>query len=242
MSDTRLDIRVYPIEEPKGDTVAFASIALNDLIAIRGVRVVDSATGAFVSMPQSLDKKTGVYHDVAFALYDDLKKEINKAVLDEYKRTASLEPEERGYEKPEARGLDGVNAEDIKVYARVYPLDDPQGNTKAFANITVENMVAIQGIRVVAGENGLFASMPQSQDKNGDYHDIAFPLNGDLRKEINKLVVGQYESRAKDKGNDKNADKSLANALRKNAEKSAGKPPAPAKNAVAKARHAGTLE
>ena len=42
------------------------------------------------------------------------------------------------------------------------------------------------------GEKGLFVSMPQSKDKEGNYHDIAFPVNGDLRKQITSTVLEEY--------------------------------------------------
>jgi stage V sporulation protein G len=234
MADNKLDIRVYPIDEPKGNTKAFASVAIDDLIAIRGVRVVDSEKGLFVSMPQSQDKKTEEYHDVAFPVDGDLRKAINKAVLEEYNQVSSLAPDQRGYEKPEAGALNGINASDIKLDIRVYPIAEAQGNTKAFASITVDDLIAIRGVRVVEGEKGLFVTMPQSQDKEKNYHDIAFPLNGDLRKEITKSVLDKYEN------GDKPKDKSLADGLKKGAEKAAGQATVP-RDAAAKSR-AGVLE
>jgi stage V sporulation protein G len=87
----------------------------------------------------------------------------------------------------------------IKLDVRVYPLDNPQGTTKAFANVGIEDLVAINGIRVVSGEKGDFVAMPQSKDKNGEYHDIAFPINGDLRKELNKAVLDKYKDVVKDR-------------------------------------------
>jgi len=88
----------------------------------------------------------------------------------------------------------------IKLDVRVYPLDNPQGSTKAFANVGIEDLVAINGIRVVNGEKGDFVAMPQSKDKDGNYHDIAFPINGDLRKEMNKAVLDQYKEVMKERG------------------------------------------
>ena len=87
----------------------------------------------------------------------------------------------------------------IKLDVRVYPLDNPQGNTKAFANVGIEDLVAINGIRVVNGEKGDFVAMPQSKDKDGNYHDIAFPINGDLRKEMNKAVLDKYKEVVKER-------------------------------------------
>jgi len=88
----------------------------------------------------------------------------------------------------------------IKLDVRVYPLDNPQGNTKAFANVGIEDLVAINGIRVVSGEKGDFVAMPQSKDKEGIYHDIAFPINGELRKELNKAVLDNYKEVMRERG------------------------------------------
>jgi DNA-binding cell septation regulator SpoVG len=50
MNSNNLDARVYPIDEPKGNTLAFASVAVDDLAAIRGIRVVDSVKGLFIAI------------------------------------------------------------------------------------------------------------------------------------------------------------------------------------------------
>ena len=223
MADNKLDVRVYIVDEPKAKTLAFASIAVNDIIAVRGVRVVDGDNGKFVSMPQSQDKNTGRYHDVAAPATDELRKEINKAVLDEYNRISSLAPDKRGYDKPDINASNGINADNIKLDIQVFPIKEPQGSTKAFAKITVDDLITIHGVRVVGGEKGNFVTMPQSKDeKDGkpEYFDQAFPINGDLRKKISKDVLDKFES------GDKSKDKSLADGLKKGAEKAAGQTPA----------------
>ncbi len=108
---------------------------------------------------------------------------------------------------------------DVKIDVRTYLLDDPEGNTKAFASITVDDLIAIRGIRVVQGEEGLFIAMPQSrQEKDGEtkYHDIAFPVMPGLRKQIRRAVLDDYRAVM-----DKTADKSLGNELREGQQRSA---------------------
>jgi stage V sporulation protein G len=193
-----LDVRVYPIDEPKGNTLAFASVALDDLAAIRGIRVVDSAKGLFVTMPQSQDN-TGIYHDVAFPLTKELRQEISDAVLGEFEYQTTLAPEERGYEKPE-QAAGGRSAEDVKLDVKVFPIAEPRGDTLAFASAALEDAVAIRGIRVVNGSKGQFVSMPQSKDKDGEFHDIAFPLSGDVRKAISNAVLADYRQQTAERG------------------------------------------
>ena len=92
-----------------------------------------------------------------------------------------------------------------KLDVRVYPHNQEGNITKAFASVTVEDLVAIKGIRVVEGTKGLFVTMPQSKDNEGNYHDIAFPVSGDLRKAMNKAVLDEFKEVAK--GAEKSADK-----------------------------------
>lgn len=235
MSDTKLDVRVYPIDEPKGNTLAFASVGIDDLMAIRGIRVVDGEKGMFVTMPQSKDKEDN-YHDIAFPLTGDLRKDVSSAVLDEYARVVGLAPDQRVYDAPDMSGANGKKAQDISLDVRVYPLDDPKGSTKAFASVGIDDLAAIRGVRIVEGEKGLFVAMPQSKDSEGDYHDIAFPLNGDLRKEITKAVLDGYGAA------EKSVDRKplLADGLRDGAARAAERATMP-REAVAKSR-AGVLE
>jgi stage V sporulation protein G len=193
MTDTKLDVRVYPIDEPKGNTLAFASVGVDDLVAIRGIRVIEGEKGQFVAMPQSKDKEDN-YHDIAFPVTAELRKDITRAVLDEYDRAAALPPDQRGYGAPDMSAASSKQADEVNFDVRVYPIGDPKGCTKAFASVGVEDLIAIRGVRVVEGENGLFVSMPQSKDKDGEYHDIAFPLSGDLRKEISKAILNEFEA------------------------------------------------
>ncbi len=215
MSNTKLDVRVYPIEEPNGSTVAFASVAVDDMVAIRGIRVVSGDKGLFVSMPQSR-AGAGEYHDIAFPLTADLRRSITAAVLGEYDRIAVLTPEQRGYAAPEAGAASMKCAGDVKLDIRIYPLREPNDTGKAFASVSMNGLIAIRGIRVVEGEKGIFTSMPQSRDREGGYHDIAFPLSADLRRELSGAVVAAYREAVK------KADKSLSDGLKRGAERAAG--------------------
>jgi stage V sporulation protein G len=235
MANNKLDVRVYPIDEPKGSTKAFASIGIDDMIAIRGIRVIEGEKGMFVSMPQSKDRDSN-YHDIAFPLSGDLRKEMTAAIIKEYDRAASLAPDQRGYDAPDMSAASEIRVEDVKLDIRVFPLDDAKGSTKAFASVGIDDLVAIRGVRVVESEKGLFVTMPQSRDSEGDYHDIAFPLNGDLRKEMVKAVLDEFKAAEKTK----DRKPSLADGLRDGASKAAQHVAAPRESA-AKSR-AGVLE
>lgn len=226
-SDISLDIRVYPIDDPKGTTVAFASVAVDEIAAIRGVRVVDGEKGLFVTMPQS-QSNDGRYHDVAFPIDGDLRKAINKAVVDEYIYQTNLAPEQRGYMKMEADPDAIKSVEDIKLDISVFPIAEPKGDTLAFASVGIDDLVAIRGLRVVNSDKGLFVSMPQSKDKSGEYHDISFPLSGDLRKAISNTVLAEFKQQVSER------KQGIGERLNEGKEQSARQAASPARSSVAK--------
>jgi stage V sporulation protein G len=227
-----MDVRVYPLDDPKGGTKAFANVAVDDMVAIRGIRVVEGEKGLFISMPQSQDKKEK-YHDIAFPLTGKLRDEMAAAVLAEYDRVAALAPEQRVYETPDKGAASAKSAADVKLDIRVYRLEDPQRSTKAFASVSMDDKIAIRGVRVVEGARGTFVVMPQSKHiKDGEtkYHDVAFPLSGDVRRQINKAILAEYKEPAKA------AEKSLAEGLKQGAERAAQQGAA-SRQDVAKSRH-----
>ena len=82
----------------------------------------------------------------------------------------------------------------VKLDARAYPIAEPKGSLVAFASVTVNDMIAIRGMRVMKGKNGMFASMPSEKDNKGEYRDVCFPVAKGLRKQINDAVLEAYEA------------------------------------------------
>ena len=118
-------------------------------------------------------------------------------------------------------------AENIKLDVRVFPIKEPKSNTVALANVTVADLVAISGVRVVGSEKGLFVSMPQAKDGKGEYRDIAFPEMKGLRPLIHKAVMAEYAAE-KEK---EQAKPSVADQVKEGAKKAKAQPKkeAPAK-------------
>lgn len=215
MTDTKLDVRVYPVDEPQGSTQAFTSVVIDDLVAISGIRVVDGDNGLFVSMPQAKEND-GLYRDIAYPITGELRNEITTAVLNEHDRVASLAPELRGYDTPQKGTEDSKVPENISLDVRVYPRNHAKGRLQAAASVSIDGKVNIRRIRINRGRNGLYVAMPQQQDATNQFRDIAFPVNGELRKLINSAILDKYER------GEKAAGKSLADGLRRGAKKAAG--------------------
>ncbi len=69
------------------------------------------------------------------------------------------------------------------------------GNEKlrAYADITFDDVFVIHGLKVVYGQKGMFVAMPCKKMANGEFKDIAHPINQDLRTEISTVVLAAYE-------------------------------------------------
>ncbi|MDR1820833.1 MAG: SpoVG family protein [Oscillospiraceae bacterium] len=93
----KLNVRAYPIAEPKNSIVAYASITIADLFAVNNIRVVDSAKGLFVAMPQVKDS-SGQYRDICFPVTAEMRRLLNDAVLGAY----ALAQKEAAAELPSA--------------------------------------------------------------------------------------------------------------------------------------------
>ncbi len=67
------------------------------------------------------------------------------------------------------------------------------GKMKAVVSITIDNEFVIHDIKVIEGEKGLFIAMPSRKSSDGEYRDIAHPINSDTRKKIQDLILTKYE-------------------------------------------------
>ena len=68
-----------------------------------------------------------------------------------------------------------------------------EGKMKAVASITIDDDFVIHDIKLVEGEKGLFIAMPSRKAADGEYRDIAHPINSDTRNTIQKFVLEKYE-------------------------------------------------
>ena len=69
-----------------------------------------------------------------------------------------------------------------------------EGKMKAVVSITIDNEFVVHDIKVIEGEKGLFIAMPSRKAADGEYRDIAHPINSDTRKMIQTLILEQYEA------------------------------------------------
>lgn len=64
---------------------------------------------------------------------------------------------------------------------------------KAFVSIVLDKCFMINDIKVIQGREGLFISMPSRRKKNGDFKDVAHPLNNETRRWMESAILTEYE-------------------------------------------------
>ncbi len=68
-----------------------------------------------------------------------------------------------------------------------------EGKMKAVVSITLDDEFVVHDIKVIEGEKGLFIAMPSRKAADGEYRDIAHPINSATRNEIQEIVLRKYE-------------------------------------------------
>ena len=80
---------------------------------------------------------------------------------------------------------------------RIRLINNEDSKLKAVASITIEDCFVVHDIKVLEGNQGFFISMPNRKTPEGEYKDVAHPINTPTREEINKLVLAKYEEELK---------------------------------------------
>lgn len=71
---------------------------------------------------------------------------------------------------------------------------EKEGKMKAVASITIDNEFVVHDIKIIDGDNGLFIAMPSKKTLDGEYRDIAHPINSETRDRIQRSVIQAYEA------------------------------------------------
>ena len=64
---------------------------------------------------------------------------------------------------------------------------------EAVASITIDNEFVVHDIKIIDGDKGLFIVMPSRKTNEGEYRDIAHPINSETRSNIQSLILSAYE-------------------------------------------------
>ena len=69
-----------------------------------------------------------------------------------------------------------------------------EGKMKAVVSITLDDEFVVHDIKVIEGDKGLFIAMPSKKAADGEYRDIAHPINSGTRENIQRIILERYET------------------------------------------------
>lgn len=76
---------------------------------------------------------------------------------------------------------------------RLRKVNNPDTRMKALASITFDESFVVHDLRVIDGNNGMFVAMPSKRTADGEFRDIAHPINSDMRQHVQEEVMRVYE-------------------------------------------------
>ena len=78
---------------------------------------------------------------------------------------------------------------------KVHPVNEEK--LKAYVTVVIEDCFVVRDIKIIEGHNGLFVAMPSKKRKDGQFKDIAHPLNKETREQLENQIFNEYENQIK---------------------------------------------
>lgn len=68
-----------------------------------------------------------------------------------------------------------------------------EGRMKAVVSVTFDDCFVVHDIKVIEGQDKLFIAMPSRKTPDGEFKDIAHPINSEMRELLQNVILGKYE-------------------------------------------------
>ena len=69
-----------------------------------------------------------------------------------------------------------------------------EGKMKAVVSVTFDEALVIHDIKVIEGQDKVFIAMPSRKTPDGEFKDIAHPINAQMREKLQSAIIAAYES------------------------------------------------
>ena len=66
------------------------------------------------------------------------------------------------------------------------------GKLKAYVTVTFDDCFVVHNLKIISGKDGTFVAMPSRKTSNGEYKDIAHPINSEFRNMIQNRILEEY--------------------------------------------------
>ena len=73
-----------------------------------------------------------------------------------------------------------------------------EGKLRAYVTVTFDDCFVVHNVKIIEGKNGLFIAMPSRKTANGEYKDVAHPINTETREQIQTAILAEFEKAQKE--------------------------------------------
>lgn len=85
---------------------------------------------------------------------------------------------------------------------KIFPVNEER--LKAYVTITIDECFVVRDLKIIKGNEGLFVAMPSKKRKDGQFKDIAHPLNQETRQHMETEIFDAYEREVRSIGENLN--------------------------------------
>ncbi len=220
----KYSIKINEVKSEDNHIKAFATVVFDGNLLVRNIAIVKrrDTGGLFVSMPSY---RTNDVTENGEPIYKDVCNPITKDFYDEFTKNILTAYENRTEITKDGMEFTGSANDSFECVVKVSPMERENSSLKGLGRIYINDEFVISNVKLVAGKNGLFVSMPDYRtDKYKDgkpiYRELVFPVT----KEFREKLYGEFE---KVYAEEKTKGKS-----EKKAEKEAEKPPTKGKKSA----------
>ena len=76
---------------------------------------------------------------------------------------------------------------------RIRKVECDDSKLKAVASVTIDECFVVHDIKIIKGESGMFIAMPSKKNKDGEFKDIAHPINPATRQKLADAILKAFE-------------------------------------------------
>lgn len=75
---------------------------------------------------------------------------------------------------------------------RIRKVENDDSKLKAVASVTIDECFVVHDIKIIKGESGMFIAMPSKKNKDGEFKDIAHPINPEARQKLSDAILDAF--------------------------------------------------
>ena len=75
---------------------------------------------------------------------------------------------------------------------RIRKVENDDSKLKAVASVTIDECFGVHDIKIIKGESGMFIAMPSKKNKDGEFKDIAHPINPEARQKLSDAILDAF--------------------------------------------------